>query len=93
MSVTAESSVENSAYASSTISRPLTFAIESASNLICEIETDPPVGLLGVVIKVNAGLTCAICSTASSTLSEKSEFRFPSTQFVPHTLAMSGCIE
>ena len=58
--VIAEGTLENSAYASSTINKPPTFAAALAHVSISVREIAAPVGLFGVVIKVSAGFTSAI---------------------------------
>ena len=54
--VIADTSFENSAYASSTISNPLIVAAAFANSSISEMVIAVPVGLFGVVTKVSAGL-------------------------------------
>ncbi|CAB4837643.1 unannotated protein [freshwater metagenome] len=60
ISLTADSSTENSAYASSTINRPLTAFVAEANVSRSENEVAVPLGLLGVVINVNPGFNSAI---------------------------------
>ena len=61
INVTAEASLENSAYASSTTSNPPTAAVAFANSTISEVFTTEPVGLFGVVIKVRVGFADTTC--------------------------------
>ncbi|CAB4559848.1 unannotated protein [freshwater metagenome] len=90
INVTADCSSENSAYASSTTKRP---GHVFARLRISAIESEFPVGLLGVVIKVRDGALSPISFLATSISSEKSSRREPLRHSHPITRAIKGCIE
>ena len=93
INVTADFSEENSAYASSITSKPPIDLAARARLSISPISTALPVGLLGVVTKVSAGLRDSICATAASQSNVKSLRRVPSIHGVAVTFAIKGCIE
>ena len=80
----------NSAYASSTTTRPGA-AAQMAS--ISAIGAAVPVGLLGEVRKTRCGRCPAITATARSGSSPKSSSRAAEIQPVQVTRASSGCME
>src|SRR5690349_1354867 len=86
----AEGLSENSAYASSTTTMP---GAACTSSLMSAGGSDPPVGLLGLVMNTTSGDRSATIVAAASMSTLKSERRGQDTQVVLVPEAMIGCIE